>query len=86
MLAGHNDTPGLLAALTFADVLATRPHELGPTQWAALNEAFAPPELVEVVAFCAWQYGGPRMLRSWHSEDYKRGERPELADLPVRLA
>jgi alkylhydroperoxidase family enzyme len=38
------------------------------------------------VAFSAWQYGGPRMLRSWRSEDYKRGERPELADLPVRLA
>ncbi|HLH26746.1 MAG TPA: carboxymuconolactone decarboxylase family protein [Chloroflexota bacterium] len=26
------------------------------------------------------------MLRSWHSEDYKRGERPDLAHLPVRLA
>jgi alkylhydroperoxidase family enzyme len=26
------------------------------------------------------------MLRSWRSEDYKRGERPMLADLPVRLA
>jgi alkylhydroperoxidase family enzyme len=26
------------------------------------------------------------MLRSWRSEDYKRGERPALADLPVRLA
>ncbi len=26
------------------------------------------------------------MLRSWRSEDYKRGERPDLADLPVRLA
>ncbi len=76
----------MLAALTFADVLAGRPHELGPAQWTALSETFAAPELVEVVAFCAWQYGGPRMLRSWHSEDYKRGERPELADLPVRLA
>jgi alkylhydroperoxidase family enzyme len=76
----------LLAAFTFADVLATRPHELGPPHWTALREAFAAPELVEVVAFCAWQYGGPRMLRSWHSEDYKPGERPELADLPVRLA
>jgi alkylhydroperoxidase family enzyme len=67
-------------------VLATRPHALGPDHWAALREAFGPQELVEVVTFCAWQYGGPRMLRSWHSEDYKRGERPELADLPVRLA
>jgi alkylhydroperoxidase family enzyme len=26
------------------------------------------------------------MLRSWRSEDYKSGERPVLADLPVRLA
>jgi alkylhydroperoxidase family enzyme len=75
-----------VAALGFADTLATRPHELGPAAWSVLREAFAPPELVEVVAFCAWQYGGPRMLRSWRSEDYKRGERPELASLPVRLA
>jgi alkylhydroperoxidase family enzyme len=76
----------LWAALAFADVLATRPRALGPAEWAALREAFAAPELVEVVAFCAWQYGGPRMLRSWRSEDYKRGERPDLANLPVRLA
>lgn len=67
-------------------MLATRPHTLGPPEWTALRAAFAPPELVEIVAFCAWQYGGPRMLRSWRSEDYKRGERPDLADLPVRLA
>ena len=67
-------------------MLATRPHALGPAEWTALREAFAAPELVEVVAFCAWQYGGPRMLRSWRSEDYNRGERPELAGLPVRLA
>ena len=67
-------------------MLATRPHALGPVEWTALREAFAPPELVEIVAFCAWQYGGPRMLRSWHSEEYKRGERPDLADLQVRLA
>jgi len=26
------------------------------------------------------------MLSSWKAEDYKRGERPELDDLPVRLA
>ncbi len=36
--------------------------------------------------FCAWQFGGPRMLRSWRSEDYKRGEQPVLDELPVRLA
>jgi alkylhydroperoxidase family enzyme len=41
---------------------------------------------VEVIAFAAWQYGGPRMLRSWRAEDYKRGERPDLDALPVRLA
>ncbi|HZS01415.1 MAG TPA: carboxymuconolactone decarboxylase family protein [Chloroflexota bacterium] len=67
-------------------MLATRPEALGPREWSALRAAFAPPELVEIVAFCAWQYGGPRMLRSWRSEDYKRGERPDLATLPVCLA
>jgi alkylhydroperoxidase family enzyme len=78
--------PRLWAALAFADVLATRPRDLGSVEWTRLREAFKPPELVEIVAFCAWQYGGPRMLRSWRSEDYKRGERPVLTDLPVRLA
>ena len=67
-------------------MLATRPADLGRREWDALQEAFTPAELVEIVSFCAWQYGGPRMLRSWRSEDYKRGERPVLADLPVRLA
>jgi alkylhydroperoxidase family enzyme len=76
----------LRAALAFADVLATRPGDLGSAEWIALREAFEPPELIEIVVFCAWQFGGPRMLRSWRSEDYKHGERPVLTDLPVRLA
>src|SRR4051794_40072056 len=74
------------AALAFADALATRPDTLGAAEWDALAGAFSAEEMAEVVAFCAWQFGGPRMLRSWRAEDYKRGERPELDTLPVRLA
>lgn len=59
---------------------------LDASAFRALEEHFSRPELVEIIAFSAWQSGGPRMLSSWRAEQYKRGARPVLAELPVRLA
>jgi alkylhydroperoxidase family enzyme len=74
------------AVLDFADRLVTDYTTLDLASFAALERHFSRPDLVGIVAFAAWQFGGPRMLRSWRAEDYKRGERPELDTLPVRLA
>ncbi|MGH7485117.1 MAG: carboxymuconolactone decarboxylase family protein, partial [bacterium] len=43
-------------------------------------------ELVEIVSWSAWQYGGPRMLSSWRAEDYKQNGKVVLEALPVRMA
>ncbi len=41
---------------------------------------------MEVVALCAWQFGGPAMMSSWGAEAYKRDGKVVLEALPVRLA
>jgi alkylhydroperoxidase family enzyme len=73
-------------ALAFTDILAIRPWELGPDAWAPLRNVFDADEVVELAGFAAWQYSGPRMLRSWGAARFKPGERAEAATLPVRLA
>ena len=78
-------SPAELAALDFADTLALRPWELGAPHWAGLREAFDEAEVVELAGFAAWQYSGPRMLRSWGAGRYKPGPRSRAADLPVPL-
>jgi len=74
------------AALAFTDLLALRPWEMGPHGWDALRVAFDEGEVVELAVFAAWQYSGPRMLRSWGAGRFKQGARAELARLPVALA
>jgi alkylhydroperoxidase family enzyme len=73
-------------ALDFAERLSNDYLRLDLGTYRALEQYFSRAELTEIVAFSAWQFGGPRMLASWKAEDYKRGERPVLDDLPVRLA
>lgn len=51
-----------------------------------LSEHFTRPELVEIISWSAWQYGGPRMLSSWRAEDYKQNGKVVLEALPVRMA
>jgi hypothetical protein len=65
-------------AMTFARTLAERPWELDAEVWARLRAVFAPDALVELVVFCAWQVGGPRVLRSWGASAYQelRDARP----------
>lgn len=41
---------------------------------------------MELIAFIAWQVGGPRVLQSFGAEGYKRNGRVVLEALPVRLA
>ena len=74
------------AALAFTDILAIRPWDLGPDAWEPLRSVFDADEVVELACFSAWQYSGPRMLRSWGAARFKPGERAEAATLPVRLA
>ncbi len=80
------DDPRRAALLAFGDTLSLRPWELGPADWARLRAAFSEAEVVELAVFAAWQVSGPRMLRSWGAERFKRGERVDPAALPVRLA
>lgn len=72
--------------LAFGDTLSLRPWELGPDHLAGLRGVFSEPEVVELAVFASWQVSGPRMLRSWGAERFKRGARVDLAALPVRLA
>jgi len=74
------------AALAFVDLLSLRPWEIGPATWAGLSDVFDEDEVVELAVFAAWQYSGPRMLRSWGAARYKTGERADASTLPVRLA
>jgi alkylhydroperoxidase family enzyme len=78
--------PRTQVALDFAELISNDYLRLDLGTYRALEQYFSRAELTEIVAFCAWQFGGPRMLASWKAEDYKRGERPILDDLPVRLA
>lgn len=83
---GAADDSRARAAIAFADILSLRPWDLGTSAWDHLRAAFTESELVELAVFCAWQYAGPRMLRSWGAERYKTGSRPDPEALPVRLA
>lgn len=74
------------AALAFTDILALRPWDLGPGAWGPLRSVFDADEVVELACFAAWQYSGPRMLRSWGAARFKPGERADAATLPVALA
>lgn len=47
---------------------------------------FSAAEVVEIVAFSAWQFTGPAALTSWGAESYKRDGQVVLTELPVRLA
>ncbi len=72
--------------LDAADRLASRPRALDEELRSALVAAFDPAELSELLAFMAWQAGGPRAIRAWGAEAYKPGGRVDPAMLPVRLA
>jgi hypothetical protein len=50
-----------------------------------LERHFSRAEIVEIVSWSAWQYGGPRMLSSWRAEDYKQNGKVVLGALPVRM-
>ena len=65
-------------AMAFARTLAERPWELDADVWTRLRAAFAPDAIVELIVFCAWQVGGPRVLRSWGAAAYQelRDARP----------
>lgn len=73
-------------ALDAADRLASRPWALDDELRAALVAAFSPGEVAELLAFMAWQAGGPRAIRAWGAEAYKPGARVDPAALPVPLA
>jgi alkylhydroperoxidase family enzyme len=73
-------------ALAFTDTLALRPWDLGPDNWADLRAVFDEGEVIELAVFAAWQYSGPRMLRSWGAGRFKTGARAEAGSLPVALA
>lgn len=68
-----------------ADRLATDPASLGNGLRDALVAAFDPGELAELLAFIAWQSGGPRAIRAWGAEAYKPGARVDESSLPVPL-
>jgi len=73
-------------ALQFVRRLSNAWQELDAADLALLRSVFTEPELVEIVAFGAWQYGGPRTLSSWGAEGYKTNGQVVLSALPVRLA
>lgn len=78
-----NDRDAL--ATEAADRLATDPASLGARLREAIIAAFDPGELAELLAFLAWQSGGPRAIRAWGAEAYKPGARVDESRLPVPL-
>ena len=72
------------AALAFAKELCIG--ELAVENFERLRKVFNETDVVEIVAFCAWQFGGPAALTSWGAENYKVNGKVDLDALPVRLA
>lgn len=72
-------------ALRLADVVAAEPWRLDASLRTAVLDAFPPDELAELLAFVAWQSGGPRAIRAWGAETYKPGARVDPDTLPVPL-
>lgn len=79
-------SPREQALFHFADLLTGDYRELGEGMFAELSRHFNRAELVEIISWSAWQYGGPRMLSSWRAEDYKQNGKVVLEALPVRMA
>ena len=59
---------------------------LAVESYKRLRKVFNEPDVIEIVTFCAWQFGGPAVLTSWGAENYKVNGKVDLDQLPVRLA
>ena len=51
-----------------------------------LKKVFNQLDVIEILTFCAWQFGGPAVLTSWGAENYKVNGKLNIDELPVRLA
>jgi len=90
--AAINVLPGTLAksgpAAEFAVALTTDHTKINASHFAELRKVFSASQVAELVAFCAWQFAGSKMISAWKTEDYreKNGRPIALHELPVRLA
>jgi hypothetical protein len=82
-LAEGLEDPGSRAAVAFAHRLASTPWEVSSAEILGLRDWWPEAAVIELLMFCAWQVGGPRVLRSWGADRWKSNGVIDLERLPV---